>query len=151
MDCIGPTDSTPPHTHTLTSRLARSDWIQPTRHFESPESKRRLQNLLDVSGLLDQCVPVSVSVSVTTGLPSSSDNPPTYPPHPAPRRLVRVPPRLCTEEELTRFHTPEYVRKIERLSKESGGEAGDFAHFSKVGKSVQVGGREGFARIDGPT
>ena len=31
-----------------------SEWIQPTRHFESPESKRRLHNLLDVSGLLDK-------------------------------------------------------------------------------------------------
>lgn len=45
---------------------------------------------------------------------------------------MRISPRLCTEAELTRFHTPAYVAKIERMSKENGGEAGDFAHFSKV-------------------
>ena len=28
------------------------EWIQPTRHFESPESKRRMFNLLDISGIL---------------------------------------------------------------------------------------------------
>ncbi|EWM27914.1 histone deacetylase superfamily protein [Nannochloropsis gaditana] len=74
-----------------------NEWIQPTRHFESPESKRRLHNLLDASGLLD-C-------------------------------LVRVPPRLASVEELTRFHTLEYVGKIQSLSRAQGGEAGDFATF----------------------
>lgn len=58
--------------------------------------------------------------------------PPTPPTTPK-NRLVRIQPRLCTAEELTRFHTPEYVAKIEKMSKENGGEAGDFAHFSKVG------------------
>lgn len=51
---------------------------------------------------------------------------------------MRVQPRLCTAAELTRFHTPEYVAKIERLSKENGGEAGDFAHFSKVRACVML-------------
>lgn len=35
-----------------------------------------------------------------------------YPNH----RLVRVKPRLATKEELCRFHTPEYVDKIKRMS-----------------------------------
>ncbi|KAM3571781.1 hypothetical protein VYU27_006185 [Nannochloropsis oceanica] len=80
-------------------KYAWNEWIQPTRHFESPESKRRLHNLLDASGLLE--------------------------------KLVRIPPRLATVEEITRFHTAEYVAKIQRLSAEYGGEAGDFATFGK--------------------
>ena len=43
--------------------------------------------------------------------------------------LVRVPPRLASVEELTRFHTLEYVGKIQSLSRAQGGEAGDFATF----------------------
>ncbi|EKU22374.1 histone deacetylase superfamily protein, partial [Nannochloropsis gaditana CCMP526] len=43
--------------------------------------------------------------------------------------MVRVPPRLASVEELTRFHTLEYVGKIQSLSRAQGGEAGDFATF----------------------
>lgn len=35
------------------------EWIEPEEHVESPESKRRLRNLLDVSGVLDQLVAVA--------------------------------------------------------------------------------------------
>lgn len=83
-----------------------SKWIQPVRHFESPESKRRFHNLLDLSGLLD--------------------------------RLVRLKPREATEEEVKRFHTPEYVAKIKALSADHGGEAGDCATFSKGAYEVAL-------------
>ncbi|TFJ87018.1 hypothetical protein NSK_001352 [Nannochloropsis salina CCMP1776] len=58
-------------------------------------------------------LPVSIPVAAVSG--SSS--------------LVRVPPRLASVEELTRFHTLEYVGKIQSLSRAQGGEAGDFATF----------------------
>jgi acetoin utilization deacetylase AcuC-like enzyme len=32
--------------------------MQPTRHVEHPETKRRLHNLLAVSGLLDRLTPI---------------------------------------------------------------------------------------------
>ena len=35
-----------------------SQHIQPTQHWEHPETKRRLHNLLAVSGLLDQLHPL---------------------------------------------------------------------------------------------
>ncbi len=37
---------------------APDEWIEPEEHVESPASKRRLRNLLDVSGLLEQLVAV---------------------------------------------------------------------------------------------
>jgi acetoin utilization deacetylase AcuC-like enzyme len=66
-------------------------WLEPDiRHTENSDTKRRLRNLLDVSGLLDQ--------------------------------LTRIDPRPATVEELTRFHTPEYVEQIKALSEGVGGE-----------------------------
>jgi acetoin utilization deacetylase AcuC-like enzyme len=71
-----------------------SGWLEPDwRHTENSDTKRRMRNLLDVSGLLDQ--------------------------------LVRVDPRPATVEELTRFHTAEYVERIRALSAAGGGEGDD--------------------------
>lgn len=35
-----------------------NDFIQPYRHYEAPEAKRRIRNLLEVSGLLEQLQPI---------------------------------------------------------------------------------------------
>lgn len=39
------------------------EWTQPTRHFENPETKRRLHNLLDLSGLTDQMTVVKPRIA----------------------------------------------------------------------------------------
>jgi len=70
-------------------------YVQPDKHVESPESKRRLRGLLEVTGLLD--------------------------------RLTVIKPRVATIEELLRFHTPEYVARVEALSQAGYGEAGQSA------------------------
>lgn len=33
-------------------------WIEPTRHWENVETKRRLHNLVNASGLIDHLVPI---------------------------------------------------------------------------------------------
>ena len=38
--------------------LPPGEWVQPDRHIEHPNAKRRLKNLLDVTGLSDALVPV---------------------------------------------------------------------------------------------
>ncbi len=43
-------------------------------------------------------------------------------------RLVRIAPRAATVEEITRFHTPQYVDRVRELSAGPGGDAGEFAH-----------------------
>jgi acetoin utilization deacetylase AcuC-like enzyme len=40
--------------------LAPGGWLQPHQHLEDPEAKRRVRNLLDVSGLLAELVPTEV-------------------------------------------------------------------------------------------
>ena len=66
--------------------------VQPTEHAESPESKRRIRNLMEVSGLLDQVVPIA--------------------------------PRPASNEEMQRYHTPDYLARIRALSEDRGGDAG---------------------------
>jgi acetoin utilization deacetylase AcuC-like enzyme len=44
--------------------------------------------------------------------------------------LVALQPREATREELTRFHTPEYVDRIKAMSDAGGGEAGENTPFS---------------------
>jgi len=80
------------------------DWTQPVRHFESPETKRRLHNLLDLSGLLD--------------------------------KMVKIEPRKATRIEMMRFHAKEYLDKLQDMSKENGGDAGDAATFTKGGFEI---------------
>jgi acetoin utilization deacetylase AcuC-like enzyme len=70
-------------------------YLQPDKHVESPESKRRLRGLLEVTGLLE--------------------------------RLTVIEPRSATIEELLRFHTPEYVARVEAISKTGHGDAGQSA------------------------
>jgi acetoin utilization deacetylase AcuC-like enzyme len=70
-------------------------YVQPDKHIESPESKRRLRGLLEVAGLLE--------------------------------RLTVIKPRAVTTDELLRFHTPEYVARVEVLSRAGRGEAGQSA------------------------
>lgn len=42
-------------------------------------------------------------------------------------QLVRLRPRAATEEELHRFHTPEYVARVKELSDAGFGDAGEYA------------------------
>ena len=73
--------------------------VEPGEHFENPETKRRLKNLLDLSGMTDN--------------------------------LVRLDPRMATEEELLRFHTEDYINRIRKLSDDLGGFAGPNTPFGK--------------------
>jgi acetoin utilization deacetylase AcuC-like enzyme len=49
-------------------------------------------------------------------------------------RLVRLAPRPATNQELLRFHTPEYIESVRALSAMGGGFAGDPADLTPVGK-----------------
>ena len=64
--------------------LSAGGWVQPGVHSENPETKRRLRNLPEVSGLY--------------------------------RGLTQSQPEMASREELLRFHTPEYLDRLERLS-----------------------------------
>jgi acetoin utilization deacetylase AcuC-like enzyme len=46
-------------------------------------------------------------------------------------RLVPIAPRLATDQELLRFHTPEYVAKVRALSEGEGGDAGEGAYLGR--------------------
>ena len=72
--------------------LPAGGMMQPEPHAENPDSKRRLRNLLEVSGLLDSLTPIAA--------------------------------RPATEEQVLRFHTPDYIARIEAMSAEDGGDAG---------------------------
>lgn len=71
--------------------------VEPDEHAEAPKTKRRLRNLLEVSGILDH--------------------------------LTVLKPRPATIEDVTRFHTNEYVARIKALSAENGGDAGELTPF----------------------
>lgn len=71
--------------------------IQPGEHAENPETKRRVKNLLEVSGLIDHLTPIK--------------------------------PRPATEAEILRFHTPEHLDKIRRMSAAGGGDASELTPF----------------------
>ena len=73
--------------------LEAGGWLEPLAHVESVATKRRFQNLVEVSELR--------------------------------RELTDVPPRPATREQLLAVHTPEYVARIEELSADRGGDAGD--------------------------
>lgn len=51
-------------------------------------------------------------------------------------RLVPIKARPASEGELCRFHTPDYVARIRRLSEAGGGEAGENARFGANGFAV---------------
>ena len=73
--------------------------VEPGEHFENPDTKRRMKNLMDLSGITDQ--------------------------------LVRLEPRLATEDELRRFHTDAYINQIRKQSDAFGGFAGPQTPFGK--------------------
>ena len=79
------------------SELPSGGWLEPHVHAESPDTKRRLKNLLDATGLTE--------------------------------RLVALPPRAATIEEVCRVHDRSYVDRIAGLSQGRGGEAGSEAPF----------------------
>ncbi len=79
------------------SELPSGGWLEPHVHAESPDTKRRLKNLLDATGLTE--------------------------------RLVALPPRAATIEEVCRVHDRSYVDRIAGLSQSGGGEAGSEAPF----------------------
>jgi acetoin utilization deacetylase AcuC-like enzyme len=84
-------------TGSLAGILPPGEGVQPDRTFEHPDTKRRMRNLIEVSGLLEVLTPIA--------------------------------PRLASEEELLRFHTPEYLARIRKLSEERGGDAGEATPF----------------------
>jgi acetoin utilization deacetylase AcuC-like enzyme len=73
--------------------------FEPLVHIESVEGKRRVRNLLEVSGLMDH--------------------------------LVQMKPRMATEDEILRLHTPEYVNRIKKMSSATGGDAGEETPFGR--------------------
>jgi acetoin utilization deacetylase AcuC-like enzyme len=80
-------------TGTSAGMLAAGGWLEPHRHVESAESKRRFQSLVAVSGLRDA--------------------------------LRSVKPRLASNTELALVHSERYIARIENLSRDGGGDAGD--------------------------
>ena len=80
------------------AHLSSGGAIEPTlAHADSPDTKRRFRNLVEVSGLLDLLVPLR--------------------------------PRMATENELLRLHTPEYIDRVRQLSDARGGLAGEITPF----------------------
>jgi acetoin utilization deacetylase AcuC-like enzyme len=51
-------------------------------------------------------------------------------------RLVHVPARPATEEELLRLHTAEYVERVRSLAEAGGGDAGESARFARNGYEI---------------
>lgn len=52
--------------------------------------------------------------------------------------LVQIKPREATVEEVQRFHTPEYVESIRRMSDDGGGNAGEGTPFSRGGYEIAL-------------
>jgi acetoin utilization deacetylase AcuC-like enzyme len=82
-----------------TSELPSGCWLEPHVHAENPDTKRRLKNLLDATGLTDKLVP--------------------------------LPPREATVEEICRVHDAAYVERIRELSTGRGGDAGIETPFGR--------------------
>lgn len=53
-------------------------------------------------------------------------------------RLCRLAPRPASVEEVTRFHTPEYVARVRQLSEGEGGDAGQFAHVGPSSHEIAL-------------
>jgi acetoin utilization deacetylase AcuC-like enzyme len=80
-----------------TSELPSGGWLEPHVHAENPDTKRRLKNLLDATGLIE--------------------------------KLVQLPAREATVDEICRVHDVSYVDRIRELSGGRGGEAGSETPF----------------------
>ena len=53
-------------------------------------------------------------------------------------QLTPLKPRAANYEQVTRFHTPEYVESIRRMSEADGGDAGEGAPFSHGGYEIAL-------------
>ncbi|MDW0358780.1 class II histone deacetylase [Halomonas venusta] len=73
--------------------------VQPAGAAEHPETKRRLRNLLEVTGLMDQ--------------------------------LTLLKGELAEEQDLLRFHSQDYIERLEAMSEAGYGQAGEFAPLRK--------------------
>lgn len=82
----------------LAAHVPPGRFVEPELSAESPPAKRRLRNLLEVSGLLSELAPIRA--------------------------------RPASRAELLRFHSEDYLRKLEELSTGTGGDAGDGAPLS---------------------
>ncbi len=85
---------------------AHRRWVQQIEHWEHPETKRRLHNLVEVSGFGDE--------------------------------LTRLKPQAANVEQLLRFHTPEYIERVQELSAAEGGDAGEGVPFSHGGYEIAL-------------
>lgn len=80
--------------------------VQPDISNEDPETKRRLRNLLEMSGLWD--------------------------------KFEHIPPRPATEEDILRFHTPAYLKRVQDVSLSDGGEVGPLTVCSSGGYGIAM-------------
>ena len=85
---------------------AHRRWVQQIEHWEHPETKRRLHNLVEISGFGDE--------------------------------LSRLKPQPANVEQLLRFHTPEYIERVQELSDAEGGDAGEGVPFSHGGYEIAL-------------
>ena len=85
---------------------AHRRWVQQIEHWEHPETKRRLHNLVEISGFGDE--------------------------------LTRLKPQAANVEQLLRFHTPEYIERVQELSAAEGGDAGEGVPFSHGGYEIAL-------------
>ncbi len=81
-------------------------WMQAWEHYENPDTKRRLHNLLEFCDFTEQLAPLK--------------------------------PRAANYEQITRFHTPEYVERVREMSGADGGDAGEGAAFSHGGYEIAL-------------
>ncbi|MGE3148250.1 MAG: class II histone deacetylase [Pseudorhodoplanes sp.] len=80
-------------------------FVEMIEAMDSPETKRRFRNLVEVSGLLDKLVP--------------------------------IPPREATDEEILRAHSAAHLARIARVSdSEIGGKLGRLAHIGPGGLKI---------------
>jgi acetoin utilization deacetylase AcuC-like enzyme len=64
-------------------------------------------------------------------------------------QLTRVEPRLAAREELASFHTPEYIARVEEMSKGIGGDAGELTPIGTGSFHIaQLAAGGGFAAAD---
>jgi len=56
--------------------------------------------------------------------------------HGVAERMTRIVPLLATDEQLTAFHTPDYVKRVAALSATDGGDTGDGAPIGRGGDTV---------------
>ncbi|WP_299847827.1 class II histone deacetylase [uncultured Roseovarius sp.] len=71
--------------------------VEPDEHAESPKTKRRMRNLMEVSGIMDD--------------------------------LELIKPVAAQHKDITRFHTEDYVARLQKMSNDRGGDAGELTPF----------------------